>query len=80
MYIDVSLYIYSENHGLEFSKLSFKVRSICLYASTTQLYTFTKSSDMLSKNTLDVKRCEANGCKKVRGQLEAALPMCGQNL
>ena len=47
---------------LSFSKLSFKVCSICLYI-LPQSSDFTKSSDMLNKNTL--------GVKKVRGQSEA---------
>ena len=37
--------------ALSFSKLSFKVASA---------YLFTKSSDMLNKNTLGAKKCEAN--------------------
>ena len=69
-----------KNLGLEFSKLSFKVYlqycvlgkyKLCpcstslLLASNNMCLYFQKSSDMLNKNTL--------GVKKVRGQSEAAL-------
>ena len=54
-----------KNRGLEFFKIKLQ-SSICLYASTNL---FTKSSDMLNKNTL--------GVKKVRGQSEAIYKQAG---
>ena len=44
--------------GLSFSKRSFKLASVYILAQSSDL--FTKSSDMLNKNTLDVKKCRAN--------------------
>ena len=43
---------------LSFSKLSFKVASVYMLPQRNDI--FTKSSDMLNKNTLGVKKCEAN--------------------
>ena len=47
-----------KNCRVEFSKLSFKLASVYILSQSSDL--FTKSSDMLNKITLDVKRCEAN--------------------
>ena len=47
-----------KNAGLSFSKLSFKVTYVYILTQSSDM--FTKSSDMLNKNTLDVKKCEAN--------------------
>ena len=43
--------------GLSFSKLSFKLASVYILPQSSDL--FTKSSDMLNKNTLGVKKFEA---------------------
>ena len=47
---------------LSFSILSFKVASVYMLPQSSD--TFTKSSDMLNKNTPGVKRCEANKVQK----------------
>ena len=59
-YIDVSFCTKSFKKlvGLNFSKLSFKSVSVYILPQSSDL--FTKSSDMLSKNTLGVKKCRAN--------------------
>ena len=61
-----------KNHGLEFFKIKLQ-SSICFYKVVT-LILFTKSSDILNKNTL--------GVKKVQGQSEPTLQtgMCDQKL
>ena len=44
--------------GLSFSKLSFKLASVYILPLSSDV--FTKSSDVLNKNTLGAKKCEAN--------------------
>ena len=44
--------------GLSFSKLSFKVGSVYMLPQSSNSYLFTKSSDILNKNTWGVKKCE----------------------
>ena len=45
---------------LSFSKISFKVASPYMLPQSSNMYLFTKNSDMLNKNILGVKKCEAN--------------------
>ena len=54
---------------LIFSKLSFKLASAYMLPQSNDICFSTKSSDMLNKNTL--------GVKKVRGQSEAACMQAG---
>ena len=54
-YIDLSL-CSEKNCGLEF--ISFKVASVYMFPQSNDM--FTKSSDMLNKNTLGVKKCKVN--------------------
>ena len=54
-----------KNAGLRFSKLSFKVESACMLLYKVVTFVYTKSSDMLNKNTWGVKKCGANqNCKQ----------------
>ena len=46
--------------GLSFSKLSFKVASAYICFHKVVIFVYTKSSDMLNKNTWGVKKCGAN--------------------
>ena len=58
MYIDVTVLLCRESFkkivSLSFSKLSFKVASVIMLPQSSDI--FTKSSDMLNKNTLGVKK------------------------
>ena len=47
-----------KNRGLEFLKTTFKVVYVYILPQSSDM--FTKSSDMLNKNTLGVKKCGAN--------------------
>ena len=58
IYINFDVSFCTESLGLSFSKLSFKVAYV--YIPTQSSDMFTKSSDMLNKNTLGVKKCKAN--------------------
>ena len=58
MYVLFCTEIFKKIVGLNFLKLSFKLTSVYILSQSSDL--FTKSSDMLNKNTL--------GVKKVQGQ------------